>query len=339
MTDNETVEDEQWEVGVRFQRSGKAYSFASKGLVVHLGDEVLVRTEKGVDLGQVVEIGGRVLEEAAKGLMPVVRVATEEDLEHSRGQGKKEKSALATCAEKVGEHDLPMKLVDAHLSFDNTRLVFYFSADGRVDFRDLVRDLAKTFRKRIELRQIGVRDEAKLLGGIGPCGRRLCCKTFLRHFEPVGIRVAKDQGLALNPNKISGLCDRLMCCLRFEHKMYQELKASLPSKGDKVNTEGGPGRVTDVHLLKEELVVSLEDGREVRVAASEADVVEGRDEAPSRGPKPQAQAEKQPSNQSRKEEEKKPRSKQARRRRRRPRSERKQTQSGGRGDKKQSGGN
>lgn len=296
---------------------------------MHLGDEVLVRTEKGVDLGQVVEIGGPVLEEAAENLMPVVRVATEEDLEHSREQEAKEKSALGTCAEKVAEHDLPMKLVDAHLSFDNTRLVFYFSAEGRVDFRDLVRDLAKTFRKRIELRQIGVRDEAKLLGGIGPCGRRLCCKSFLRHFEPVGIRVAKDQGLALNPNKISGLCDRLMCCLRFEHEMYQELKASLPSKGDRVNTSVGPGEVTDVHLLKEELVVALEDGRELRVAASEANLVEQETGSPAEEPKPQPQAEKQPSDESRKKEEKQPRSNRSGRRRRRSRSKGKRKQSGG----------
>lgn len=339
MTYDETTEGEQWEVGVRFQRSGKVYSFSSKGLVVHTGDEVLVRTEKGVDLGQVTEIGGPVSEEAAEGLMPVVRVATEEDLEYSREQEEKEKSALATCAEKVAEHELPMKLVDAHLSFDNTRLVFYFSAEGRVDFRNLVRDLAKTFRKRIELRQIGVRDEAKLLGGVGPCGRRLCCQSFLQNFEPVGIRVAKDQGLALNPNKISGLCDRLMCCLRFEHEMYQELKASLPSKGDKVNTSAGIGQVTDVHLLKEELVVVLQDGQELRVAASEADLVEQETGPPAEGPKPQPQAEKQPSDESRKKEEKQARSKQGGRRRRRSRSKSQRKQSGGGGNKKQSGGN
>ncbi len=328
MTHNETVEGEQWEVGVRFQRSGKAYSFASKGLAVHLGDQVLVRTEKGVDLGQVVEIGGRVLEEAAEGLMPVVRVATEEDLEHSRGQEEKEKSALATCVEKVAEHELPMKLVDAHLSFDNTRLVFYFSAEGRVDFRDLVRDLAKTFRKRIELRQIGVRDEAKLLGDIGPCGRRLCCKSFLQNFEPVGIRVAKDQGLALNPNKISGLCDRLMCCLRFEHEMYRELKASLPSKGEKVNTSVGVGQVTAVHLLKEELVVALEDGRELRVTASETSLVVPEGKAPAAEPKVQQQAEKRSGEESKEGESRRPRSKGSRRGRRRSRSKNQRKQSG-----------
>ena len=157
-----------------------------------------------------------------------------------------EKQALEICAEAIEQHGLPMKLIDANLSFDNTRLVFFFSADGRVDFRELVRDLARTFRMRIELRQIGVRDEAKLLGGLGPCGRRLCCKTFMRDFEPVGIRMAKDQGLALNPAKISGLCDRLMCCLLFEHKTYCALRDDLPKRGERVMTDHGPGTVREV---------------------------------------------------------------------------------------------
>ena len=202
--------------------------------------------------------------------MPVVRKATGEDLEHIREQDEREKRAMKICAEKIEEHSLPMKLIDASLSFDNTRLVFYFSADGRVDFRELVRDLAKTFRLRIELRQIGVRDEAKLLGGLGPCGRRLCCKTFMRDFEPVGIRVAKDQGLALNPNKISGLCDRLMCCLLFEHETYCTLRRQMPKRGDRVMTEHGPGVVRDVMLLKEQIEVQLEDGTEVKVKVCDA---------------------------------------------------------------------
>jgi cell fate regulator YaaT (PSP1 superfamily) len=269
MTHEQTVEGEQWEVGVSFRRSGKSYSFASKGLLLSVGDGVLVRTEKGVDLGQVMEIRSRLPEEEARELMPVVRVANEADLQHVREQEEKEKRALEVCAEKIAEHNLPMKLIDASLSFDNTRLVFSFGSEGRVDFRELVRDLAKTFRKRIELRQVGVRDEAKLLGGLGPCGRRLCCKTFLRSFEPVGIRIAKDQGLALNPSKISGLCDRLMCCLRFEQQMYQELRDKLPTRGDKVSTQHGDAQVKEVHVLKEELVVILEDGREARVPAAE----------------------------------------------------------------------
>jgi cell fate regulator YaaT (PSP1 superfamily) len=220
-------------------------------------------------MGEVMELKGRASEERAEKLMPVVRKATEEDLEHIEEQERREKQALKICDEKIDDHGLPMKLIDASLSFDNTRLVFYFSADGRVDFRELVRDLAKTFRLRIELRQIGVRDEAKLLGGLGPCGRRLCCKTFMRDFEPVGIRVAKDQGLALNPNKISGLCDRLMCCLLFEHETYCELRDELPSRGDRVMTEHGPGTVKDVMMLKEKLEVHLDDGTELSLNACE----------------------------------------------------------------------
>lgn len=270
MTGEQNTEGEVLEVGVSFRRRGKVYNFASKGLAVKVGDQVLVRTEKGVDLGQVIKVGRRMSAEEAAQLMPVVRVASEDDLAHAQEQQGKERRALQVCAEKVAEHDLPMKLIDADLSFDNTRLVFSFSSESRVDFRELVRDLAKTFRKRIELRQVGVRDEAKLLGGLGPCGRPLCCQSFLRSFEPVGIRIAKDQGLALNPSKISGLCDRLMCCLRFEHAMYKELHEKLPKRGDKVETEHGTAEVTDVHVLTEELGVTLEDGRSVRVPADEA---------------------------------------------------------------------
>lgn len=251
------------EVGVRFRHNPKVYSFIAEQMRLSIGDRVLVRTEKGVDMGEVMELKGRVTEERAEQLMPVVRKATGEDLEHIEEQERREKRALKICGEKIEEHGLPMKLIDSSLSFDNTRLVFYFSADGRVDFRELVRDLAKTFRLRIELRQIGVRDEAKLLGGLGPCGRRLCCKTFMRDFEPVGIRVAKDQGLALNPNKISGLCDRLMCCLLFEHETYCALRNELPSRGDRVLTEQGPGTVRDVLLLKEQVEVHLDDGTEI----------------------------------------------------------------------------
>ncbi|MFO8079326.1 MAG: stage 0 sporulation family protein [Armatimonadota bacterium] len=257
------------EIGVSFRHNPKIYSFVVEGVRLSIGDRVLVRSEKGVDIGEVMELKGRVSEERAEELMPVVRKATEDDLEHVEEQERREKQALKICAEKIDQHNLPMKLIDASLSFDNTRLVFYFSADGRVDFRELVRDLAKTFRLRIELRQIGVRDEAKLLGGLGPCGRRLCCKTFMRDFEPVGIRVAKDQGLALNPNKISGLCDRLMCCLLFEHETYCALRGEMPSRGDKVITEHGPAIVRDVMLLKEQIEVELQDGTEVTVKACE----------------------------------------------------------------------
>ncbi|MFW6155774.1 MAG: PSP1 domain-containing protein [Armatimonadota bacterium] len=264
------------EIGVSFRHNPKIYSFVVEGVRLSIGDRVLVRSEKGVDIGEVMELKGRVSEERAEELMPVVRKATEDDLAHVEEQERREKQALKICAEKIEQHNLPMKLIDASLSFDNTRLVFYFSADGRVDFRELVRDLAKTFRLRIELRQIGVRDEAKLLGGLGPCGRRLCCKTFMRDFEPVGIRVAKDQGLALNPNKISGLCDRLMCCLLFEHETYCALRGEMPSRGDKVITEHGPAIVRDVMLLKEQIEVELQDGTEMTVKACETRPWDGR---------------------------------------------------------------
>lgn len=265
--EDRTRTDGSFEVGVRFRHNPRVYSFAAVGMRLNIGDKVLVRTEKGVDLGEVMEIKGRISDERAKELMPVVRKATAEDLEHVTEQEERERRAMKICGEKIEEHGLPMKLIDAALSFDNTRLLFFFSADGRVDFRELVRDLARTFRVRIELRQIGVRDEAKLLGGLGPCGRRLCCKTFMKDFEPVGIRVAKDQGLALNPSKISGLCDRLMCCLLFEHEAYLESQKRLPERGDRVDTPHGPGRVREVAVLCEQVTVELEDGKEVRLSA------------------------------------------------------------------------
>ncbi len=270
-----TREDAHMEIGVSFRHNPKIYSFVATGIRLSIGDKVLVRTEKGVDLGEVMELRGRVDDERAAQLMPVVRKATAEDLEHIAEQQEREKQALEICAEAIEQHGLPMKLIDANLSFDNTRLVFFFSADGRVDFRELVRDLARAFRMRIELRQIGVRDEAKLLGGLGPCGRRLCCKTFMRDFEPVGIRMAKDQGLALNPAKISGLCDRLMCCLLFEHNTYCALRDDLPKRGERVMTDHGPGTVREIALIKEELTIALDDGSEVRVRACRVWPVDG----------------------------------------------------------------
>lgn len=267
------------ELGVAFPHNAKIYSFASSGLRTSIGEKVLVRTDLGVDLGDVVRIKGRLSPERAQELTSVVRVATDDDLAHVAEQEEREKRALEICEERITAHKLPMKLIDAHLSFDNTRLVFLFASEGRVDFRELVRDLAKAFRMRIELRQMGVRDEAKLLGGLGPCGRQLCCKMFMRNFEPVGIRIAKDQGLALNPNKLSGLCDRLMCCLRFEHQTYVENKTRLPKKGVRVKVGDSTGQVTAVYVLKEELRIRLEDGRDVTVHRSEIEPL-----APGEGP-------------------------------------------------------
>ncbi|HUS81547.1 MAG TPA: stage 0 sporulation family protein, partial [Armatimonadota bacterium] len=336
------------ELGVTFPHNSKVYSFSSGGLRLSIGDKVLVRTDKGVDLGDVVRIKGKLTPERAEELTEVVRAATREDLEHVAEQDQRERRALEICEEKVAEHKLPMKLIGAHMSFDNTRLVFLFSAEGRVDFRELVRDLAGTFHMRIELRQVGVRDEAKLLGGLGPCGRALCCKTFMRNFEPVGIRIAKDQGLALNPNKLSGLCDRLMCCLRFEHETYLHLRDQLPPKGTRVQVPDGVGEVRDVNVLKEELVVRVAEGREVTVPLAEARVLAEGEEPqfvapaaePDRAPPPprpefrrraepapeaEVAVEEKPADQETPEQQKEQSEKQeSRRGRRRPRSRRKQ---------------
>jgi len=283
MPDRSESTGPELELGVAFPHNAKVYSFALGGLRANIGEKVLVRTDMGVDLGDVVKIKGRLSPERAEELTPVVRVATDEDLAHAAEQEDRERRALEVCDERITAHKLPMKLIDAHLSFDNTRLVFLFASEGRVDFRELVRDLAKTFRMRIELRQVGVRDEAKLLGGLGPCGRQLCCKMFMRNFEPVGIRIAKDQDLALNPNKLSGLCDRLMCCLRFEHQTYVENKARLPKKGVRVKVGESTGQVTSVYVLKEELRIHMEDGRDITVHRSEVEPL-GPGEGPAQPP-------------------------------------------------------
>jgi len=247
-------------VGVTFRRGGKVYSFAPNGVRANPGDRVLAKTERGVDLGEVVVVKHHLdKEERDKPLKPLVRRATREDLRREERLREREKEAEAVCGQKIAEHSLPMKLIDADYTFDGQRLVFFFSAEGRVDFRALVRDLAETFHCRIELRQIGVRDEAKMVGGLGPCGRPLCCAQWLRTFDPVGIKVAKDQGMPLNPAKISGICDRLMCCLRFEHEVYKELASRLPQTGDEVRSQGRVGTVRAVALLREMVTVQFVD--------------------------------------------------------------------------------
>ncbi|MFO7947364.1 MAG: stage 0 sporulation family protein [Armatimonadota bacterium] len=257
-------------IGVAFRPSGKIYYFRPGRRRLEPGDHIIVETERGTDLGKVVSIewdepdfGG---EEPMK---PVIRKATSEDLAREKALREEEEQALQICEEKIADHGLPMKLIDADYTLDKNCLVFFFSADGRVDFRDLVRDLASIFKTRIELRQIGVRDEAKMVGGLGPCGRPLCCQTFLRDFEPVGIRIAKDQGLSLNPTKISGVCDRLMCCLRFEHEQYVKCRRGLPDVGKKVNTPHGSGEVVDVNVLRQEVVVQLGPDKKVIVGRDE----------------------------------------------------------------------
>ncbi|HHW91703.1 MAG TPA: stage 0 sporulation family protein [Firmicutes bacterium] len=248
-------------VGIRFKPAGKIYYFDPGDLVLQPGQDVIVETARGLEYGEVV-VGNREVDEGeiVSPLKPVVRLATPEDQKQVALNRKREKEAFEICLEKIGAHKLPMKLIDVEYSFDNNKIIFYFTADGRVDFRELVRDLAAVFRTRIELRQIGVRDEAKMLGGLGPCGRVLCCRTFQGEFEPVSIRMAKEQNLSLNPAKISGLCGRLMCCLKYESEVYEEARAALPKEGSRVITPEGRGKITEVNVLKNTVTVKLHEG-------------------------------------------------------------------------------
>ena len=256
-------------VGVSFRRSGKIYYFAPNGVRVRQGEQVVAETDKGVDIGEVVFIKFEFSEAEKRQLKPLVRKATPEDLAHEQELQLKEREARKVCEQKIIEHKLPMRLIAADYTFDAQRLVFFFSSEGRVDFRDLVRDLAEIFHTRIELRQVGVRDQAKMVGGLGPCGRPLCCNAFLRNFDPVGIRVAKDQGLSLNPAKISGICDRLMCCLKYEHQTYLDLAKKLPKVGQKVNTRQGVAEVRAINLMHERLSVRYPDDSYEDVKAAE----------------------------------------------------------------------
>lgn len=245
-------------VGIRFKDSGKVYYFDPRDLDLHVGDQVIVETVRGQELAKVAFERREVSDEEIVGeLKPVVRRAELSDLARMAELQQYHAEALARCAEKVKEHGLPMKLVKAEYSFDGSRLTFYFTADQRVDFRQLVRDLARMFKTRIELRQIGPRDEAKMLGGIGPCGRILCCTAFLPDYARVTIKMAKDQDLPLNPSKISGVCGRLLCCLSYEHEQYIEMRAQLPKRGTWVMTPDGPGEVIGQHVLKQQVLVQL----------------------------------------------------------------------------------
>ncbi len=245
-------------IGIRFKDSGKIYFFDPRDLDLQPGEEVIVETVRGLELARVAFACREVTDEEIVGeLKPVVRRAEASDLERLHTLQARHEELLARCIEKVHEHSLPMNLVKAEYSFDGTRLTFYFTAEKRVDFRMLVRDLARTFKSRIELRQIGPRDEAKLLGGIGPCGRVLCCASFLPDYARVSIKMAKDQDLPLNPSKISGVCGRLLCCLSYEHEQYVVMRAELPRKGTWVQTPDGPGEVIAQHVLKQQLLVQL----------------------------------------------------------------------------------
>ena len=251
-------------VGVRFRTAGKIYFFDPKEFQVRSGDHVIVETARGIEFGSVVSERRQVKEKCiGDELKPVLRIATKEDEERAEKNREKEKEAYQICLEKIKEHNLDMKLVSTEYTFDNNKVLFYFTADGRVDFRELVKDLAAVFRTRIELRQIGVRDEAKMLGGMGICGRKLCCNTFLSEFAPVSIKMAKEQNLSLNPTKISGVCGRLMCCLKNEQDTYEYLNSKLPNVGDEVKTNTGvKGVVHEVSVLRQrvKLVVTDEKG-------------------------------------------------------------------------------
>lgn len=247
-------------VGVRFKKAGKIYYFDPLDIEINKDDFVIVETARGVEFGQVVVGLKQVSEEdIVNPLKPVIRVATEVDKKQHMENKMKEKETLEICMEKVKNHNLDMNLVDVEYTFDNNKVIFYFTADGRVDFRELVKDLASVFKTRIELRQIGVRDEAKMLGGIGPCGRSLCCSTWLGDFEPVSIKMAKDQDLSLNPAKISGICGRLFCCLKYEHDAYMRILQTIPGIGSIVSTPDGEGVVIGINVLLELIRVKIND--------------------------------------------------------------------------------
>ena len=255
-------------IGVRFRTAGKVYYFDPGKLDIKKNDHVIVETARGIEYGTVV--GDPKEEEDDKVVQPlksVLRIATPKDDEQEASNKQREKEAFKICLEKIRKHDLQMKLIDAEYTFDNNKVLFYFTADGRIDFRELVKDLASVFKTRIELRQIGVRDETKILGGIGICGRPLCCHTHLSEFAPVSIKMAKEQNLSLNPTKISGVCGRLMCCLKNEEETYEELNRRLPNVGDFVTTEDGlKGEVHSVNVLRQlvKVIVDVDDEKEIQ---------------------------------------------------------------------------
>ncbi len=253
-------------IQVRLREAGKITYFSTNGMKFKAGDYVVVEADRGLDYGQVLSETEVILDsDVEEPLRKVIRKANPWDMHQIEKNKKKVKEVLETCSKKVQERRLAMKLIDAEFSFDRSKIMFYFTAEGRVDFRDLVKDLANVFKTRIELKQIGVRDEAKMLRGFGPCGRGLCCASHLKDFEPVTIKMAKEQNLPLNPTKISGLCGRLMCCLSYEHKTYKELMKGLPKDGEIIKTEKGQGKVIGLNALKRSVTVELENGNILEV--------------------------------------------------------------------------
>lgn len=245
-------------IGVRFKTAGKVYYFDPDNFKVKAGDNVIVETARGMEFGTVTMEESQVPEdEIISPLKKIIRIANEEDHRQHIENVKKKDRAMKLCQEKIDKHGLVMKLIDVEYTFDNSKVIFYFTADGRVDFRELVKDLASVFKMRIELRQIGVRDEAKMMGGIGGCGRSLCCNSWLSDFEPVSIKMAKVQNLSLNPSKISGICGRLMCCLKYENDIYMELRRGMPEPGEKIKTPDGLAKVVDTNILENKIRVRL----------------------------------------------------------------------------------
>lgn len=255
-------------IGVRFRTAGKIYFFDPGRLNIKKGDHVIVETARGIEYGTVVGgIRDVENEKVVQPLKPVLRIATQKDNEQEASNKEKEKEAFKICLEKIRKHNLDMKLIDAEYTFDNNKVLFYFTADGRIDFRELVKDLAAVFKTRIELRQIGVRDETKIVGGIGICGRALCCHSYLSEFIPVSIKMAKEQNLSLNPTKISGVCGRLMCCLKNEEETYEDLNRRLPNVGDFVTTDDGfKGTVHSVNVLRQlvKVIIEKDDEKEIQ---------------------------------------------------------------------------
>ncbi len=277
-------------IGVRFKDGGKVYYFDPCGIAVEPEQQVIVETARGIECGRVSIASKEVSEqEIVKPLKKLVRIATPSDIARAEDNRRREARAFSICQQKILDHGLEMKLVEVEYAFDGSKVLFYFTADGRVDFRELVKDLAGVFHTRIELRQIGVRDEAKMLGGLGCCGREFCCSSFLGDFQPVSIRMAKAQGLSLNPTKISGACGRLMCCLKYEQAAYEDLIKTTPRVNSAVTTPDGRGTVTDVSLLTGYLKVRLEDSGEVRVYHK--DLLESAGHPPRRETPPREAAE------------------------------------------------
>lgn len=256
-------------VQVRLREAGKIFTYDRNNVKIEPGDYVILEADRGVDYGQVVSEPEEIIEEDLdRDIKKILRKANRQDMARISKNRQKVKRALAICEKKIKYHNLNMKLVNGEYSFDRSKVIFYFTSEGRVDFRELVKELAQIFKLRIELRQIGARDEAKMLGGIGPCGRRLCCATYMKIFEPVSIRMAKQQNMPLTPNKVSGLCGRLMCCLSYEHELYKRLSKGLPNQGETIQLKQGKARVVEVNVLNKKVKAELENGSQIEISYS-----------------------------------------------------------------------